>query len=180
MNRTLIDNVSQISPDLITHENLKALHETGKSVHESGTGRHKVFRYRVGIQTAIGDIERQVWKDLVRQLAEKTGETEMLSHYLEWVRQNAPWIRNEITAEMGAYELYVSRQHFNRNWWGYVRFNMDYYPDRLTGDPSLISVCPDCCKQAFRTPAEGIRSNQLEQQEVFCPNCKARSIFTYA
>lgn len=177
--RILIDDIAHVDPALITHENLTVLHETGQSVYVSGTGKDKVFRYRVGKQTEIGDIEQSVWKGLVKQLIEKSGEEELLNQYREWVRANVPWIWNVKTAEMGALELYVSQTHLKRSWWGYVSFNMAYDPDRLNDDPTLLRVLPDCCKKELRVPPEGIRQNHLEQQVISCPHCKDSSTFTY-
>ena len=177
--KVLYDVVEHIAPTLISHENLIALHETGKSVLVSGAGKDKVFRYRVGKQTPIGDIEQSVWKVLVYRLAEKCGEEKLLEQYREWVKTNVSWIQNKKTAEMGAMELYVSNQHLNRKWWGYVSFNRAYYPERLNDDPSLLSVIPDCCRKQFRVPPEGIRQNHLEQQVISCPYCKDSSKFTY-
>lgn len=177
--KVMIDNIEHINPSLISHENLIALHETGQSVLVSGTGKDKVFRYRIGKQTLIGDIEQSVWKELVHRLVEKCAEEKLLEQYREWVKANVPWIWNDRAAEMGAMELYVSNQHLNRKWWGYVSFNLAYYPERLNDDPSLISVVPDCCGKTFRIPPEGIRMNHLEQQVISCPFCKDSSTFTY-
>ncbi len=176
--RTRINDISLVSPEQITHANLTVLHETGQSVYVSGTGKNKEFRYRVGKQTEIGDIEISIWKQLVEQLVANEGDEELLDHYREWIRKNCPWIRTEKAAEEGAYLLYVSQTCLNRNWWGYVRFNMDYYPERLSNDQTLISVQPDCCKQVFRAPIEAIRSNHLDQQVIHCPFCNERSTFT--
>lgn len=177
--RIRIDDIAHIDPGLITHENLAVQHETGQSVYVCGTGKDKVFRYRVGKQTEIGDIEQAVWMELVKRLAEKSNEKRLLNQYREWIRANVPWIWNEKTVEMGAYELYAARIHLNRSWWGYVSFNLAYYPELLNDDPTLLSVLPDCCRRECRVPLEGIRQNHLEQQVISCPYCMDSSTFTY-
>ena len=53
-----IDNISQVSDEDISHENLEYMHGTGIAI---STGRdrmgEKKYRYRHGVQTALGDIE---------------------------------------------------------------------------------------------------------------------------
>lgn len=67
--RTIIDSLPAVpNRDQLTHKDLHAHFSTGQSILLSGSGRDKKYGYRNGIQTDLGDIRNDVWRDLVREL----------------------------------------------------------------------------------------------------------------
>ena len=86
-----IDNVSQVSDEDISHENLEYMHGTGIAI---STGRdrmgEKKYHYRHGVQTALGDIEDSVWIALVKKLIEKETANSSMNICLNGKRQITP------------------------------------------------------------------------------------------
>ena len=73
--RTIIDSLPAVpNRDQLTHKDLHAHFSTGQSILLSGSGRDKKYGYRNGIQTDLGDIRNDVWRDLVRELIVRSHE----------------------------------------------------------------------------------------------------------
>lgn len=78
--RTIIDSLSAVpNRDQLTHKDLHAHFSTGQSILLSGSGRDKKYGYRNGIQTDLGDIRNDVWRDLVRELIVRSHEEDEYS-----------------------------------------------------------------------------------------------------
>ena len=84
--RTIIDSLPAVpNRDQLTHKDLHAHFSTGQSILLSGSGRDKKYGYRNGIQTDLGDIRNDVWRDLVRELIVRSHEEDLFDKLLEWV-----------------------------------------------------------------------------------------------
>lgn len=175
-----IDNVTQVTEEEITHENLRDMHGTGISIC-LGRDRmgEKKYKYRHGVQTALGDIEDSVWRALVKKLIEKENGQKLYEQLLEWTKaKNTVVNRDETDMIMSALSSYVSRLQDDKVWWDYIRFNAKYYPEKLD-DPMLITVIPECCKTPCKVPPEQIRKwNGVET--IPCPICNKGSLFKIA
>lgn len=176
--RLTVDSVSEIDLEQLTQENLRVHHGTGQSVLISGSGRDKKFRYRVGKQTNLGDIENSVWKELVRMLIEKNGDQELVRNYREWNKGNKARVRNEAELEEETFEYYTAQLCLSRSWCDYVCFNRRYYPERLDNDPTLIRIRVACCDKECRVPEEQFHHNYEAPDSVPCPFCGRGSSFT--
>ena len=172
-----IDNVSQVRDEDITHENLEYMHGTGIAI-SLGRDRmgEKKYRYRHGVQTKLGDIEDSVWIALVKTLVEKENGQQLYENLLEWEKaENTVVNREEEDMVMSALRDYVSRMDENKVWWDYIRFNANYYPEKLE-DPTLITVIPVCCNEPCKISPEQIREWSGERI-IPCPICNKGSQF---
>lgn len=101
---TRIDREEQLKGEEITLEKLRLKYGTFqcRCVGLDRVGKKK-YNSRVGIQTDLGDIEIQLWKDLVLRLAEKAGERALFQHLLErWAAHKG---MNEICGPLGFNDL---------------------------------------------------------------------------
>lgn len=172
-----IDDVSKLSDEDISHENLEYMHGTGVAVNV-GRDRmgEKKYRYRHGVQTKIGDIEDSVWIALVKKLIEKENGQKLYCELFEWEKsENTVVNRDENDMMMSALSDYVSQINDNKIWWDYIRFNAKYYPEKLK-DLTLITVIPNCCKIPCKVPPEQIRKHD-DGDIIPCPFCNKGSLF---
>ena len=68
---------------------IRIMFGTGKSIILSGSGRNKKTGCRVGFQTKIGDIQKDIWVKLAEQLIQRTGEENILERLIEYVKDLA-------------------------------------------------------------------------------------------
>lgn len=113
----------------ITFRELRHMYETGRVFHISGSGRDKKTGYRVGVQTKIGDIEKDEWISLVRRLIAREGEEGLFAALLKWVTENVLWERTEEGREYYTLQLYSSRIFEDEKWVGYPDFHRKYLPN---------------------------------------------------
>ena len=59
---------------------------TGRAFLISDRGFEKKYGYRHGVETPIGDIEENLWCELMKELIEKNGDTALYEQLLEWYR----------------------------------------------------------------------------------------------
>lgn len=108
--RTMIDSVSSVpNRNQLTPKDLHAHFSTGQSILLSGSGRDKKYGYRNGIQTDLGDIRDDVWRELVRELIVRCHEEILFNKLLEWVKEHTYWLRTKAELEQYALELYAAR-----------------------------------------------------------------------
>ena len=106
--RTIIDSLSAVpNRDQLTHKDLHAHFSTGQSILLSGSGRDKKYGYRNGIQTDLGDIRNDVWRDLVRELIVRSHEEDLFDKLLEWEKEHTYWLKTK--AELEHYTVSVKR-----------------------------------------------------------------------
>lgn len=77
-----MDNIGN-TEHALTFADLRVHYYTGRSYLISGEGRDKVFGYRHGVMTDIGDLPEAEWTRLAKQLIRQSGEQELyqqLSH----------------------------------------------------------------------------------------------------
>lgn len=61
----------------LTFADLRVHYYTGRSYLISGEGRNKVFGYRHGVMTDIGDLPEAEWTRLAKRLIRQSGEQEL-------------------------------------------------------------------------------------------------------
>lgn len=94
--RTIIDSLPAVpNRDQLTHKDLHAHFSTGQSILLSGSGRDKKYGYRNGIQTDLGDIRNDVWRDLVRELIVRSHEEDLFDKLLEWEKEHTYWLKTK-------------------------------------------------------------------------------------
>lgn len=125
--RTIIDSLSAVpNRDQLTHKDLHAHFSTGQSILLSGSGRDKKYGYRNGIQTDLGDIRNDVWRDLVRELIVRSHEEDLFDKLLEWEKEHTYWLKTKAELEHYTLELYAARIFDNPKWVDYEAFAKHY------------------------------------------------------
>lgn len=124
--RTIIDSLPAVpNRDQLTHKDLHAHFSTGQSILLSGSGRDKKYGYRNGIQTDLGDIRNDVWRDLVRELIVRSHEEDLFDKLLEWEKEHTYWLKTKAELEHYTLELYAARIFDNPKWVDYHRTNRE-------------------------------------------------------
>lgn len=134
--RTIIDSLPAVpNRDQLTHKDLHAHFSTGQSILLSGSGRDKKYGYRNGIQTDLGDIRNDVWRDLVRELIVRSHEEDLFDKLLEWEKEHTYWLKTKAELEHYTLELYAARIFDNPKWVDYEAFakHYDYQPQSYEG-----------------------------------------------
>lgn len=172
-----IDNITQINTEQITQENLRLHYGTGINITEKNSQGDKKSKYRIGVQTNLGDIEKSLWIELVEQLIEKQNDQELFKKIFEWEKDNN-YIQSKTKKDIyvDALEVYTYRLYDNKKWWDYVRFNMKYRPEILD-DPSLMRVHLDCCGRYSNLPKEQVQHNHEAPDTIPCPYCNKGTSF---
>ena len=125
--RTIIDSLSAVpNRDQLTHKDLHAHFSTGQSILLSGSGRDKKYGYRNGIQTDLGDMRNDVWRDLVRELIVRSHEEDLFDKLLEWEKEHTYWLKTKAELEHYTLELYAARIFDNPKWVDYEAFAKHY------------------------------------------------------
>lgn len=120
--RTIIDSLPAVpNRDQLTHKDLHAHFSTGQSILLSGSGRDKKYGYRNGIQTDLGDIRNDVWRDLVRELIVRSHEEDLFDKLLEWEKEHTYWLKTKAELEHYTLELYAARIFDNPKWVDYQK-----------------------------------------------------------
>lgn len=119
------------------------------------------------VKIRAGEIERQQWQGMVRELIRETGEEELFQYLLEWTRERILWLKTEKERENYALELHTSRIFDDEDWVGFVPFNRKYRPERFAS-AGLASVTTECCgKECITTLTQLKNGNGV----VCCPFC---------
>lgn len=121
----------------LTFEDLREHFGTGRAYIKSGTGRDRVYGYRSGVMTNIGDIEESEWAELMMDLIERSGEQELQDLLRRWAKDHCAWLHSKREIEMYALRLHSSRIFENPNWVALEQFNTQYRGQ------SLPEVIPD-------------------------------------
>ena len=178
--REKIDNITQLDVSQLTDENLRCHYETGLNIMTKNSQGHKASWYRKGVHTNLGDIEKSLWIELVKQLIERENDQSLFDMLLEW--EKAANHIHSMTEKDFVYEAlkaYACRIYDNKAWFDYVRFNRKYRPAILDNDSTLIPVCFDCCGCEDRIPREQIKHNYETSYMVPCPFCNKYTTFSH-
>ena len=119
------------------------------------------------VKTRAGEIERQRWQSMVRELIRDAGEEDLFQHLVDWTMDHAHWLRTERDRENYALELHASRIFDDEKWVGFVPFNRMYRPERLAS-AGLVSVTTECCGKECITTLSQIESGN---GVICCPYC---------
>ena len=156
----------------ITFSDLRPHYQTGRAVHISGTGRNKVFGYRHGVMTDLGDLARDEWKRLAKQVIERSGEQELYQNLLEWEigQENDGYLTDE-QLEYQTLDSCMSRVFDDQKWVDYIPFNQKYRPEVLDKADLVWVKCTACGKrqQMTRVRYEYLRSTF--ESQLYCTNC---------
>ena len=153
-------------------EDIRFMYGTGRAIYISGTGRDKVYDYRNGCMTKIGDIEEGEWLSLMRFLIERDGELELFKQLLAWEKEHDFCDSDRKTLERDTLIRHSMRLFDNVKWVDFVRFNQRYRPEELT-KAVLVDIVTDCCGTTDVQTVELIN----EWSKVTCPRCGTYTTF---
>ena len=153
-------------------EDVRFMYGTGRAIYISGTGRDKVYDYRNGCMTKIGDIEEGEWLSLMRFLIERDGELELFKQLLAWEKEHDFCDSDRKTLERDTLIKHSMRLFDDVKWVDFVRFNQKYRPEELT-KATLVDIVTDCCGTPYVQTIELIG----EWPKVTCPKCGTYTTF---
>ncbi len=155
----------------LTFEDLRIHYYTGRSYLISGEGRNKVFGYRHGVMTNIGDLTENEWARLSKQLIEQSGEQELHQQLLTWEKEHSHWKRKELRFELDVLSMHIARLPDNPAWRDYIPFNRKYRPKVLCNTEIIWVKCTGCGKlyEMTRKQLGNIRSRN--DGKLYCRKC---------
>ena len=131
----------QYSSKDFTLADLYPRYRTGQSYLVSRSGKNKIYGYRSGMMTPVGDIEISQWERLVQEVMKREKEEKLYSHLLEWVQNHYPWLHNVQERKEYTLELYASRIFDNPKWCNYLAFNQKYHLENSQKKEENARVC---------------------------------------
>lgn len=129
-----IDNRSSLLEKL-DYEIIRFQTHTGRAFLINDRGFEKKYGYRHGVETPIGDIEENLWCELMKELIEKNGDTELYEQLLEWYRDIPAAGHTKKEREFYALECFSHKSFDDKGWVDYIPFNQKYRPQVLIGSP---------------------------------------------
>lgn len=174
--QTRIDKEEQLKGEEITLEKLQRKYGTFqcRCVGLDRVGKKK-YNSRVGIQTDLGDIEIQLWKELVLRCIEQAGEKALYQHYLVWT------IKHDITdcsrekIEEDVLDRYILRFFDDPRWGDFIPFNRKYRPEFLANF-ELAKTKQLCC--GYTEEVTRLWLDQLRVSELRCRRCGKTAPFS--
>lgn len=139
-----------------TLSDLQYRYRTGRSILLSGSGRNKVYSYRTGVATPVGDLEISEWKAYMMDAIRSSGELPLYEALRQWTKTNTYTHQSAEEATLAALEAHSLRLFDNPVWVDFIPFNRKFRPDVLTAT-ELVQILPDCCQRPGEITAERLR-----------------------
>jgi hypothetical protein len=155
----------------LTFADLRIHYYTGQSYLISGEGRNKVFGYRHGVMTDIGDLTEDEWARLAKRLIEQAGEQELYQQLLVWEKEHSHWKRKELAFELDVLSMHIARLPDNPAWCDFIPFNRKYRPEVLSCAEVLWSKCSGCRKLHEMTGAQIKNIRAKSDGKLYCQEC---------
>ena len=127
-----------------TFADLRVRYGTGRA-YTVFKGQEKVSRYRIGMMTRLGDIERSEWVSLIKALIVREKEEDLQAHLREWCGRD-PMYRDKADQEIHTLTLHAARIFDDEKWVDFVPFNQKYRPEVLA-KTELVQVINTCCRR---------------------------------
>lgn len=125
-----IDSRSGI-PENLTYEMIEFGTHTGRAFLINDRGFEKKYGYRHGVTTPIGDIEENLWYELMKELIDQNGDTELFNQLLAWYQDSSVAGRTKKEKEHYVLECFSHRLFDCESWVDYVAFNQKHRPEAL-------------------------------------------------
>lgn len=169
-----IDTISGLDPASINFSSLRWNYGTGVDT-STGKGYYKNHSYRHGVMTELGDIEIQVWYQLMERLIESAGEQWLWDALLQWEKKYNYTKASAAKLRESALQLHSCRIFDDPEWVCFIPFNKQFRPAVLE-QANIVTVINECCG----LPGE-VTQEQLDRAAggaVCCPHCGRWSRFT--
>lgn len=163
-----LDSISEFDLAAISFSDLRWRYGTGI---DTSTGKrwYKVHSYRNGVMTKLGDIEVNVWYQLMEHLVERENEQWLLDALIQWEREHGCCKKSASALRKEALQSHASRLFDCPEWVGFVLFNKQHRPE-VYAQANIVTVITECCG----IPSE-VTQEQLDRSyyadTVHCPYC---------
>ena len=125
-----------ILPEQLDYEVIRFQPHTGRAFLINDRRFEKKYGYRHGVETPIGDIEENLWCEIMKELIEKNGDTTLYEYLLEWYWDIPVAGHTKKEREFYVLECFSHKIFDNKGWVDYVPFNQKYRPNVLECDSS--------------------------------------------
>lgn len=160
----------------ISFETLRVHYCTGRSYLIKGEGRNKIYGYRHGVMTDLGDLEKSEWISLMKELIEQHGEQVLQEHLRQWCQERFPRFHRKDELEQEALELHAARIFDDPEWVSYIPFNRRYRPEVLE-TARLVWIRTECCQTPSQVTMEQLDMVDHRDGRIACPVCGRWSQF---
>ena len=126
-NHCTIDTRSDL-PRELSYKMLRFNSYTGRAFIVSRRNHEKKYGYRHGVATPIGDIEINLWCELMKELIVQNGDSELFRQLFEWIQNCPPAGSTRQNREQYALRYFSLNLFDNENWVDFVPFNQKYRP----------------------------------------------------
>lgn len=165
-----MDNIGN-TEHALTFAALRVHYYTGRSYLISGEGRDKVFGYRHGVMTDIGDLPEAEWTRLAKQLIRQSGEQELYQQLFAWEREQSHWEQSPSQFELDVLSLHMARLPDNPAWCDFIPFNRKYRPEVLCNAGILWVKCSGCGKRHEMTGTQLKNIRDRSNGKLYCREC---------
>lgn len=173
MSRERIDSIEAIDRASVTLAELQWLYGTGVS-SSKGSGRNKTHSYRRGVMTALGDIQEDLWYQLVNHIAKRDQEEWIVDALFTWHQEHNYQKESPSQLRCAALQSYSSRIWELPQWVDYLPFNRRFFPQMLD-KTRIVTVVNSCCDKPGEVTQEQIDRAWCGQ--ISCPHCGRWSFF---
>lgn len=123
-------------PDELDYDMIRFQTHTGRAFLINDRGFEKKYGYRHGVETPIGDIEENLWCELMKELIEKNGDTELYEYLFEWYQDIPVAGHTKKEREFYVLQCFSHKIFADKRWVDYIPFNQKYRPSILECDSS--------------------------------------------
>lgn len=115
-------------PEKLDYEMIRFRTHTGRAFLINDRGFEKKYGYRHGVETPVGDIEENLWCELMKELIKKNGDTALYEQLLEWYRDIPVAGQTKKEREFYVLQCFSNKIFDNTGWVDYLAFNQKYRP----------------------------------------------------
>lgn len=132
-NHNTIDSRSGL-PEKLNYEMIRFQTHTGRAFLISDRGFEKKYGYRHGVETPIGDIEENLWCEIMKDLIEQNGDTVLFEQLYSWYRNHPIAGNTKKERELYVLQCFSNKIYDNTGWVDYLAFNQIYRPGIFKDD----------------------------------------------
>ncbi len=165
-----MDNIGNTGHEL-SFVDLRVHYYTGRSCLLSGEDRNKVFGYRHGVMTDIGDLPEDEWTRLAKQLIEQAGEQELYRQLFAWEKEHSHWKRSAAQFEQDVLSMHIARLPDNPAWCDFIPFNRKYRPEVLSNAEIFWVKCTGCGELREMTGKQLKNIRDRSDGKLYCQHC---------
>ena len=129
-NHNTIDSRSGL-PDKLDYEMIRFQTHTGRAFLISDRGFEKKYGYRHGVETPIGDIEENLWCEIMKELVTQNGDTELYEQLLDWYKDCPVSCNTKKEREFYVLQCFSHKIFDDERWVDYVPFNQKFRPHTI-------------------------------------------------